>query len=185
MVGKYPPAERKKKAYTSQMSEANHMAGQALKRAMRSADVSGLQLSQAIKCSPQSVSNWTLRGVPAGKAHHVAQVLHCDPGEICPGLSGHSKNASPGAGLHEYKVSDNAMAPLILKNDIVIVDTKSTGLVPDLIYAARASGDDAVVIRRLDSSSTPARLIPENSHFPAVTDFEIIGRAVSFSHVFE
>ena len=164
------------------------MAGQALKRAMRAADYSGADLATAIKTTPQAVSNWTARGVPANKAHHVARVLHCDAGEICPSLSGISKNAShasPGAGLREYKVADNAMAPLILKNDIVIVDTNSTGLVPDLIYAARASGDDAVVIRRLDSSSTPARLITENSLFPAITDFEIIGRAVSFSHVFE
>ena len=164
------------------------MAGQALKRAMRAADYSGADLATAIKTTPQAVSNWTARGVPANKAHHVARVLHCDAGEICPSLSGLSRNAShasPGAGLREYKVADNAMAPLILKNDIVIVDTNSTGLVPDLIYAARASGDDAVVIRRLDSSSTPARLITENSHFPAITDFEIIGRAVSFSHVFE
>jgi SOS-response transcriptional repressor LexA len=57
--------------------------------------------------------------------------------------------------------------------------------VPDLIYAAVLSGDDLVVIRRLDASTTPARLMPENNRFPAITDFEIIGRAISFSHVFE
>ena len=175
-------------AYTCNMNEANHMAGQALKRAMREADYTGADLAQAIKCSPQAVSNWTARGVPANKAHHIARVLHCDAGAICPSLSGHTENAShasPGAGLREYKVADNAMAPLVLKNDIVIVDTKNTDPVPDLIYAAVLSGDDAVVIRRLDASTTPARLMPENPRFPAITDFEIIGRAISFSHVFE
>tara|TARA_R110002153_G_scaffold116690_1_gene260440 strand:+ start:251 stop:748 length:498 start_codon:yes stop_codon:yes gene_type:complete len=165
------------------MKKPQTQPGERLKKIMRGQRVTGKKLAEYCGVSAAAASNWLATGVPYLRAKEVADYLGVTVEDIIAGSTA-PPGAAPGyAELLIFDMTDKSMLPDLCVGDTLEIDTAHTDVEPGELVAANASGK--VVIRRLDLGTGTPRLIAENSLYPPLVDFEIVGKVVSVTHRFD
>jgi len=157
--------------------------GARLKKIMRGQRVTGKKLAAHCGVSAAAASNWLATGVPYLRAQYVADYLGVNVEDIIAGSEPPPAPEPAHAELLIFDMTDKSMMPDLCIGDTLEIDTAQTEVEPGELVAANASGK--VVIRRLDLGSGTPHLIAENSLYPPLVDFEIVGKVVSVTHRFD
>ena len=154
--------------------------GSNLRAAMKAAGVSGIALANHVNVRATAVSNWKKRGVSTEKVLAVAKYLGVAPGHISPFYE--DKASAPQATLYDkgeqamqIQIIDSAMAPQMLKGDLVVIDMLPGSASPADIVGARHAGQ--VIVRKLSLATGEPVLLPLNPDYPPIASgFVLLGK---------